>query len=79
MTTYRLTKAIDWSQLHGQSVRIEVSESYVIAAKRDGSFVILAQAVRHKNGKHPATPDVTGIVEEDTADMGEPVIPKLIN
>lgn len=50
MATYRLTKHLNWDELHNQRVRIDVSDNYVIATKADGSFIILAQAVHSRSG-----------------------------
>ena len=68
MTTYRLTKYIDWPALHNERVLIDVSENYVIAVKRDGSFVILAQAIHARQGKQEIAVMPPALVNDDQGD-----------
>lgn len=59
MTEYRLIKGIDWDALDNERVTLQVSPQYLIAAKRDGSILVLARAVqpRRKKGEHVPVPD----------------------
>ena len=56
-TKYRLLDHIPWQGLHGQRIKLEVSDNYVIAVMQDGSFHVLAQAVKPR-GKKPAVDDL---------------------
>ena len=60
MTRYRLLDGIDWDTLNNERITLQISPQYVIAAKRDGSIVVLAKAVqsRVRPAKEPAWQDL---------------------
>ena len=45
---YRLLDHIPWQFLHGQRIKLEVSENYILAVMSDGSFHVLAQGEEAK-------------------------------
>jgi hypothetical protein len=53
MTRYRLLDDVDWTALHGKTIRLEVSEGYLIATPltKGGRLVILAKAITPRPAK----------------------------
>lgn len=56
-TKYRLLDHIPWPYLHGQRIKLEISENYVIAVMSDGSFHVLAQSVKPRGKRQVAEPN----------------------
>ena len=56
-TKYRLLDHIPWLGLHGHRVTLQVSEEYIIAVMRDGSFHFLAQAVKARRKRQAPEPN----------------------
>lgn len=50
MPRYRLVEDIPWSELDGSRVSVEVSSSYIILVKQDGTLVKIAKVM------HPRRP-----------------------